>query len=178
MDPASAFSLACGVIQLAELGYKLAVSAKEIYHGGASEHNRQLEEQALQLGQLRGLVNARRPSQSLSGADRQENQELVDIARKCDYAAEELLVELDALKIPASRNLVKAFGKSLKARYKMSTIKDLQEEMAKYQKILDTRILIIIKLDNLVNSQSQSASLLRNCENLRSADIVLQTKHE
>lgn len=146
MDPASAFSLACGVIQLVDLACKVGIGAKELYQKGSIVRNQELEEQVSTLRGLQNLVNLKRVlPQPRNITETQEDRQLVEIAGKCDEVAEKLLTELETLKMPVSRNALKALGKSFKARLRLHTIEDLQAEMGKYKNILDTRILINIR---------------------------------
>ena len=60
MDPASAFSLACGVIQLIDIACKVGVGAKELYQKGSTMQNKEVEGRVAELRGLQNLVKSKR----------------------------------------------------------------------------------------------------------------------
>lgn len=146
MDPASAFSLACGVVQLVDIACKVGMGAKDLYQNGSIARNQEVEEQVSKLRGLQNLVKSKRVlPQFQDTTELREDRELVEIAGKCEDIAEKLLAELERLKMPVPHNALKAFSKSIKARFRLRTIEHLQAEMEKYQSILGTRTLINIR---------------------------------
>ena len=56
MDPLTAFSLACGVIQVVDFSTKLVSRCREIYKNGLSSENSELEDLAVYLKGLRSTL--------------------------------------------------------------------------------------------------------------------------
>lgn len=146
MDPVSAFSLACGVVQMIDFSCKLLSKTKELHTRGHVLENQEIEEQVSQLCQLRALLESKMDSGSLSTHPQEnESSEIENIADKCDGTALELLQELENLKISEPRSTRKAFKMSFAAMRKRGTIDRLKHKFDEFQKTLDTRVLLDIK---------------------------------
>lgn len=57
MDPLTAFSLACGVIQVVDFSMKLLSKSREIYKSGSLAENKEIESMAKHLTNLRTGLN-------------------------------------------------------------------------------------------------------------------------
>lgn len=57
MDPLTAFSLACGVIQVVDFSTKLLSKSREIYKNGSLVENKEIESMAKNLTNLRTDLN-------------------------------------------------------------------------------------------------------------------------
>lgn len=79
MDPASAFTLACGIIQVVDFSTKILSAAKEYLHKGYTAQNDELESQMSSIDSLLSALNAERSSQSPS-PDR-DDIELLELAK-------------------------------------------------------------------------------------------------
>ena len=145
MDPVTAFSLACGIVQLLDVCSKVGSGALEFYKNGSLQQNRRLQDQAKQLRGLSSGLSMQHSDFNPSNTARNEHLELIEVAQKCDTITAKLLVELDKLNSQASRNVMTAFARSIKARLKVPAIQGLLAELHECQGILDTRLLISIK---------------------------------
>ena len=99
MDPLSAFSLACGIIQVVDFSTKVISQSREIYKRGSLAENDDLE---YLITHLNGLQVGLQPLQLKAGRVRsqsQEERELGQLSRKCTETALQLLRELQKLKI-------------------------------------------------------------------------------
>ena len=146
MDPVSAFSLACGVVQMIDFSCKLLSKTKELYEKGQTNQHQEIEDQISQLCKLRSILESRISSEG--GRDPPQGNgsgELENIADKCDETAMELLQELENLKISEPRSTRKAVKKSFTAVKKTGAIEKLKHKFDGYQKTLDTRVLLDIK---------------------------------
>ena len=92
MDPLSAFSLACAVLQMVDFSYKLISATKSLYQKGSLEENDDLE---THLSALRSALNSKRGLNCAS-------YQLVELAGECNVTAQELLGELDNLEVSNS----------------------------------------------------------------------------
>lgn len=102
MDPLSAFSLACGVLQVVDFSCKLISATKSLYQKGSLEENDDLETQISHLSALRSALNSKR---ALNYTSYQDYQELLKLAAECDAIAQELLGELDNLEVSNSHRM-------------------------------------------------------------------------
>ncbi len=142
MDPLSAFSLACGVLQFVDYGCKLISTTKNFYQKGSLEGNDDLERQISHLSALRSALNSNR---ALNCAGYQDYQELLTLAGECDATAQELLEVLDNLKVSGSHRIWKSLDKSFAMRRRKGTIERLNNKMDSFRKALDTRILVSLR---------------------------------
>ncbi|KAL9630203.1 MAG: hypothetical protein Q9204_004840, partial [Flavoplaca sp. TL-2023a] len=69
-----------------------------------------------------------------------DDQEVLDLSKKCSRLGKELLSELDKLRLEKG-NLRQAILKSVRAYRRKAAIKEKQDLLDKYQRTLDTRIL-------------------------------------
>ena len=142
MDPLSAFSLACGVLQVVDFSCKLISTINDFYKKGSLGENDDLERQSSHLTALRSAMNSDRAIDSTSN---QGHQELLKLAGECDATAQELLEQLDALKVSGSNRLWKSFDKSFTAMRRKGAIDRLNKRLDSFRKVLDTRILINLR---------------------------------
>lgn len=136
MEPLSVFSLVCGVIQIVDFSTKVVQKCRELYRDGALPENEEIETMASHLTDLR--TNLKLPS--LRKCD-----ELVDLAAKCSDTAQELIVEVQNLKINGTHTIRQAISKTIKTMRKKSAIDEIQRRLEKYRKLLDSRILVDLR---------------------------------
>ena len=100
MDPATAFQLVCGALQLIEFGVGTAKAFHDIYKSkdALTSENERLGQLAELLRTASSQISSR--LQSLAGAQpTQEKRQLRDIAERCERSAKNLLKRLDKLKV-------------------------------------------------------------------------------
>lgn len=148
MDPLSAFSLACNILQIVETGTKLLKKAKD-YHaeGDIAEQ----EELAKSLGTLIELNNElelgqSRPRQPQNGATSAAEAMLIMANNEClrvsrDFA--EFLAEFRAGGLSVWRSVLKSL-KSLASREKLAAF---QSSVAESRSNLNLAFLILIQYD-------------------------------
>ena len=144
MDPASAFALACGVIQVVDASFGLLSLAKQLYGKGSIDSVEQLKSRILHFKKLLSTMNANRQSQPVNSADRQDFDELGALAKACNDTAQVLIEELEELNISEPHKFFKALTISARTVVKSNKIQKLEEEMKGYQDILNTRILVAL----------------------------------
>ncbi|KAL8765279.1 MAG: hypothetical protein Q9209_007601 [Squamulea sp. 1 TL-2023] len=165
MDPVTTFSLVAGVLQVVDISFKAAARCHELYKDGSlAEHN---ETAAVTdaLGRATESLNA---SIGKSAAPlSKDGSEILDLSTKCSRTAQELLTELQKLKLDQAGGLRQAIAKSvLSIRRK----KLLREKLNDLKAILDTRILI--RLDTRSLKESQNFEILDH--NVRDLAIALE----
>ncbi|KAL8968187.1 MAG: hypothetical protein Q9197_005016 [Variospora fuerteventurae] len=80
------------------------------------------------------------PRENFPAPRSRDDQEVLDLSRKCSELGKELLKELDKLRLEKGR-LRQALLKSVLAHRRKAAIKEKQELLDHYQRVLDTRIL-------------------------------------
>ena len=147
MDPLTAFSLACGVIQVVDFSTKIVVKCRQIYKDGASSEYNEIESMTRSLTDL--TTDLRLPStiQSPGSAPQlyHDDQELLKLAQQCSETATELINELKKLSIQGRHRKRDAFRKAVKGAWKHSAIEAIQKRLEHYRRTLDTRILINLR---------------------------------
>ena len=145
MDPTAAFSLACGIIQVVDFSAKVVKKCHELYREGVSSENKEAEEMASNLTDLRA---------KLDFSDESVGTELLDLGSNCSRTAEELIAELEKLKVDGPHRKRQVARKTLKIMLKGSPIDRIQKRLDEYQKHLDSKILVDLRFvhhDNLLH---------------------------
>lgn len=150
MDPLSAFSLACGVIQVVDFGLQVVSTARDLYKDGSNKNYDQLSEiskdfivASSKLHQSLATTNA----QSMTVVDR-DDKALYELSKKCNDTAVKLRDELDKLTVTATgkSRVLQAGVKTLLGFRKAGKLKDLGSTLEAYRRALDTQILVSLRL--------------------------------
>ena len=136
MDPTVAFSLVCGIVQLVDFSAKVVKKCHELYKDGVSSENREAEEMASHLTDLRA---------NLDFPDESVGNDLLDLATKCSRTAEELVAELEKLKVDGPHRKRQVARKTFRTLLKGTPIDRIQKRLAEYEKHLDTRVLVDLR---------------------------------
>ena len=140
MDPISALSLACNVIQLVEFSIESANVCKELYEDGSIDENNRIEKYAAEVTAAnKDLQAALRCSKQAGKTLRIER-----IAQDASATANELKIALNRLKLSKAqgiRRLGGAFKSTLKALMTSGTIKKLQQRLELQDAALRSNIL-------------------------------------
>ena len=141
MDPVTAFSLACGIIQVIDFSARVISKCQEIYKTGSLSENDDLESTAGHLTTLQADL-APPASANGAGAPTPGDRELLELSSKCTGIAANLIQELQSIKaqiVPATS--WKAISLAFKSLKKKSVIGRMQKQLDQYRTILDTTIL-------------------------------------
>ncbi len=144
MDPISALSLACNVIQLVECSIETAKVCKELYDDGSIDEHNRIEKYAADITAANkdlqvALVNGRATSKPASKPSRIERA-----AQDASTSANELKIALSRLKLSKSqgvRRLGGAFKSTLKTLITSGKIKALQERLERQDAALRSSLL-------------------------------------
>jgi len=143
MDPLTAFSLACGVIQVIDFSAKVLSQCREIYKNGSLSENESIKSMVEHLITLRADLQ---PTTSSIGTQTAGDKDLVQLSNKCSEMAKELVGELQSLKAGSTSSKWKAVSVTLRNLKKKSTIESMQRQLDGYRKILDTKVLADLSL--------------------------------
>ena len=136
MDPSAAFSLVCGIIQVIDFSTKVVKKCHELYREGVLSENKEAEEMANHLTDLRA---------KLEFPDESVDKDLLDLGSKCSSTAKDLVAELEKLKVDERHRKRQSLNKSFKAIWKKNSMEKIQKRLEGYQKLLDSRILVDLR---------------------------------
>jgi hypothetical protein len=143
MEAITAISLACNVMQLIGFSREVIEVARQLYSAGYVDKDlSNIVEQfsVLTTSVEKALLPKATSSSSL--------QQLNDVARNCRNAAFKLQDEIKHLSLPpsagANRSVVQSIRMSVKAISRKSHIMELEESMLKWQKVMDSGLLLQI----------------------------------
>jgi hypothetical protein len=140
MEPISALSLACNVIQLVEFSIESAKVCKELYVDGSTDDNNRIEKYTADI------TAANKDLQASLGGDRRSGKptRIERVAQDASVTAGELKIALNRLKLSKSQGIRKlggAFKSTLKTLITSGTIKKLQERLELQDAALRSNIL-------------------------------------
>jgi hypothetical protein len=156
MDPLTALSLAGTVVQFVDFGCKLLSEGRQLYKStsGKLQSNEEIEIITLDLQILLKKLHVS-PLPSVPGALTPQAEETKSLQLICDQAstiAEEMIMELEKLALPAKvdgsnapRKATKTFKQLLKARWNSHKIADMVARLTELRKAIDTNLLFSAK---------------------------------
>lgn len=145
LDPVSALSLACNIIQIVDFSIKAAAKFRELCKDGVSSENHELEDMAARLKGFQANLIAINPATGESKALFGDERDLQALAEECCKTADDLTAELGTLKTSGphkKRQAALTFFRSMRRR---SVVEGIQRRLDGYRKVLDTRILINLR---------------------------------
>ena len=159
MDPLTAFSLACGVIQVVDFSLKALTKFKEIHDHGALSEYQDLEEITQHLTNLQTDLSL---PQSSGITQAPYDRGLVELATRCSATAAQLIAKLHKLRIEGPHKKRQAIVKTVKAFREKREIQDIQKRLDGYRNSLDSRILINLRFVRVSHLQRLD-QYLRSC---------------
>lgn len=146
MDPLTAFGLTCNVIQVIDAGVKAVKLCREIHDHGATKADIRLADTAEKLQTCYNRLDTSlqsKPSNSLT----QSEVELQTLSKKCSSTSKELYNELRSLQKSSGGGRRETVSKLARRFTRGKTIKRLQEDLNRYQQVLDTVVLVDVRYD-------------------------------
>jgi len=140
MDPISAFSLACNVIQVVEFSIESAKVCKELYDSGSIDENNRIEKYTADITAANKDLQAALRSGKTAG----KPSRIERVAQDASVAANELKIALNRLKLSKSQGIRRfggAFKTTLKTLITSGTIKKLQQKLELQDTALRSSIL-------------------------------------
>ena len=145
MDPLTAFSLACGVIQVIDFSTKTLMKCREIYKEGSLSEYQSLEDMTKHLIGVREELNVSNVSQSAGSPMTADNKSLIELSRQCSATADQLVEKLHLLKIQGPRKRRQVILMTVKLLWEKGEIAEIQKRLDGYRKSLDTQILVSLR---------------------------------
>lgn len=142
MDPITGIGLAASVIQLVTFSIDAVKICQEVYQRGSASEYSNLDHTTSHLASLtnslqRHLQGSGTRSQTLTS----EEEDLVNLARKCEGCAKTLQRELRKLHTQPRASALDAARKAARAIWKKSSIAKIQGQLESYRKTLETSLL-------------------------------------
>lgn len=175
LDPLSALGLAGNLIQVIQFSYDVVSEGNKIYHNasGVLTQNKSIEEVSSDLAELTETLKAKqdewRTAQGRTALDPEETR-LRNLCDRCVEVAFELQIQLNKLKAKEGRaKRLRSYKQALISVWRKDDVEELEKRLERYQKELDTRVLIGIRQslqDADVRSSEQFAALDQRTKDL------------
>ena len=143
MDPLTAFSLVCGVIQVVDFSTKTLLKCKELYQEGSLSEYQELEDLTNHLVDVRDKLKLTNVNQNAGILG--EDQSLLEVAGQCSKTADHLVEKFRSLKIEGRHQKRQAALKTVKLLWEKGELRDIQRRLDGYRNMLDTQILINLR---------------------------------
>ena len=145
MDPLTAFSLVCGVIQVVDFSTKILLKCKELYQEGSLSEYRELEDLTNHLVGVRDKLELTTVKQNAGILGAAEDQSLLEVAGQCSKTADHLVEKFRSLKIEGTHKKRQAVLKTVKLLWEKGELRDIQRRLDGYRNVLDTQILVNLR---------------------------------
>ena len=145
MEPLTAFSLVCGVIQVVDFSTKTLLKCKELYQEGSLSDYQELEDLTSHLVDVRDKLERTTINQNAGNLGAAEDQSLLEVAGQCSMTAEHLVEKFRSLKIEGPHKKRQAVLKTVKSLWEKGELRDIQTRLDGHRNVLDTQILINLR---------------------------------
>jgi len=173
MDPLTALSLAGTVLQFVDFSLKILTTGHRLYQspsGSITTHEelkwvvRDISSLATRLSRPRDPEGVPEPSQ--------DEVALIDLCKKCEDIAQDLLSHLEALKIQGKRGALKSFRLALKATWAQKDLDAVVQKLQFLRKSVESWFLVDIR--QAINPYRQTSCRVRvlTCHIIGAALIV------
>lgn len=140
MDPVTAFSLACGVIQVVDVSLRTLHKSKELWENGSLGSHDDLEDVTKLLTGLQIDLDPPQAQQTAFGnISHQLENDLLQLTDKIKTTSDELLQELQSLKPKRKRDTVQVVVATITRKKKLD---DLKAKLESYRRVLDTKVIV------------------------------------
>lgn len=142
MDPITGIGLAASVIQIVTFSIDTVSTIREVYQTGSSGKYDDVEYTSGHLASLtRSLQQSLQSSSTRPSTLTKEENDLVDIARRCQECARKLQHELQKLQSRPHSSLGAAARKTARGVWKKRTIEEISKQLETYKSTLETSLL-------------------------------------
>ena len=174
MDPLTAFSLACGVIQVVDFSTKILGKCKEIYETGSLSQHRDVEDVTKHLTGLQGELRQSFLSQHATESETSSDRNLLELAGNCSATADQLISKLDSLKIQGPNSKRKAIKMAMRSFWESKDIESIRDRLQSDREMLDTYVLINLRFVTLFMSNWTGEDRSRKMFNIIRRIVKLQ----
>lgn len=184
LDPLTALGLAGNLIQVIQFSYDIVSEGNKIYHNasGVLTQNKAIEEVSSDLASLTESLKTKQDEWRVAHGRTPLDLEELRLRNLCDRCVEvafELQIQLNKLKAKEGRaKRLRSYKQAIIAVWRKDEVEELERRLERYQKELDTRVLIGIRqsLQNAdVRSSEQFATLDQQAKDLT---VAVLENHE
>ena len=142
MDPVTGIGLVASVLQLLTFSIDAVKTCREVYQKGSVSDYSNLDYTTNHLAGLTStLQHSLQSSSTRSRILTGEEQDLVELARKCEDCAKTLQKELGKLQTQSRASTLEAVRLAARAMRKKNTIDKINQQLQAYQSTLQTSLL-------------------------------------
>lgn len=145
LDPISALSLACNVIEIVDFSITTVERFRELCRDGVSSENHELEDMVAGLKGLETSLSTVNAATGVSEPLFADEKDLQALADGCCKTAVELIAELDTFKVSGQHRKRQAAKMFLRSIRRKSIVEGIHRKLDGYRKVLDTRILVNLR---------------------------------
>lgn len=137
MDPLSAFSVACGVVQLIQFASELVSAGNEIFHApdGVLTQNKATEDVAKDLRDIADDLSKTQAKWLVTQPLDPDELRLRTISDNCTSIATELTDRLDKLKVQGKHRRWKSYRQALMSVWQKDDIDKISAQLETYHKV-------------------------------------------
>lgn len=175
LDPLTALGLAGNLIQVIQFSYDIVSEGNKIYHdaSGILTQNKAVEEVSSDLANLTETLKTKQDEWRVAHGRTALDPEELRLRNLCDRCVEvafELQIQLNKLKAKEGRaKRLRSYKQALISVWRKDEVEELEKRLERYQKELDTRVLIGIRQslqDADVRTSDQFATLDQRAKDL------------
>ena len=153
LEPLAAIGLAAGIAQFIDFSSKLVSRSNEISNSagaGLIEHQH-LETTTADLIQVQKKLQDLCQPPAVDGCLTKDEQALYELSKACVKIGDELLANLNKLKVPGQCSRWKSFRKALKSVWGKEEVDQLAWRLKTMQKEINTRILVQLRYNKRIS---------------------------
>ena len=121
------------------------MKCKEIYREGSLSDYQNLEDSIKHLTDTREKLDLPNATPTRGSPLAADDQSLIELSRQCSATADQLVEKLHSLRIQGPHERQKAILKTVKSLLEKGEIEEIQKRLDRYQKALDTQILVSLR---------------------------------
>lgn len=145
LESLAALSLATSIIQIVDFSSKIVGKSRDIYSSadGATIGHEDLASAATRLKDLNQTLNTAAPTSNDATNASSAEHTLSELTTRASAIADELLILLEALKVPGSTNhRWKSFRQALKSAFKQGQVDKINERLQAVRQELNFTLLV------------------------------------
>ena len=145
MEPFAAVGFTAAVVQLLDFSIKAAKTVKQVRERGSSSNVENTDYIASHLSSLSDSVQTKLQLSGIHQTLSAEENELLEIGRKCGECSRKLQTELEKLKATDGARSVDRLKVAARTIWRKGDIEKLQDKLENTRQVLETRLLYTLR---------------------------------
>ncbi len=141
MDPLSCLAIAGAVVQFLDVGARLVKEANALYHDGESTIRKKAAADTSDLQDFSAKFEQALCAEGQGHNLSEDEKTLQSICLDCKRLADSLAAKLETLNVKEKNRVWKSLGTALSNVWSKSDIQQMEEDLAKYRRAIDTRMI-------------------------------------